>query len=90
MVNKLAGETSPYLLQHAHNPVDWQPWGPLALAQAKHVDRVMRGVLGKRRHAARAQRRVEVEARCHATELGLRPRTHIVAPMVHGANSSSP
>jgi uncharacterized protein YyaL (SSP411 family) len=39
MVNKLAGETSPYLLQHAHNPVDWQPWGPLALAQAKLLDR---------------------------------------------------
>ena len=25
--NRLAGETSPYLLQHAHNPVDWFPWG---------------------------------------------------------------
>ncbi|MCK7518830.1 MAG: thioredoxin domain-containing protein [Ignavibacteriales bacterium] len=25
--NRLAGETSPYLLQHAHNPVDWHPWG---------------------------------------------------------------
>ena len=39
MPNKLAGETSPYLLQHAHNPVDWQPWGPLALAQAQLLDR---------------------------------------------------
>ena len=29
--NRLAGETSPYLLQHAHNPVDWYPWGPEAL-----------------------------------------------------------
>ncbi len=33
--NRLAGETSPYLLQHAHNPVDWFPWGPEALAKAK-------------------------------------------------------
>jgi uncharacterized protein YyaL (SSP411 family) len=33
--NRLAGETSPYLLQHAHNPVDWYPWGPEALATAK-------------------------------------------------------
>ncbi|HEY7024326.1 MAG TPA: thioredoxin domain-containing protein [Candidatus Limnocylindrales bacterium] len=32
--NRLAGETSPYLLQHAHNPVDWYPWGPEALARA--------------------------------------------------------
>ena len=33
--NRLARETSPYLLQHKHNPVDWWPWGPDALAQAK-------------------------------------------------------
>ena len=33
------GETSPYLLQHAHNPVDWFPWGPDALARAKLLDR---------------------------------------------------
>ena len=32
--NRLAGETSPYLLQHKHNPVDWWPWGPAALAEA--------------------------------------------------------
>ena len=31
--NHLAGETSPYLLQHAHNPVDWYPWGEEALAR---------------------------------------------------------
>ena len=37
--NRLAGETSPYLLQHAHNPVDWYPWGPEALARAKADDR---------------------------------------------------
>src|SRR5712692_9257846 len=33
--NRLAQETSPYLLQHRHNPVDWWPWGPDALAEAK-------------------------------------------------------
>src|SRR6266705_4476682 len=33
--NRLAGETSPYLLQHAHNPVDWYPWGEEALQKAK-------------------------------------------------------
>jgi uncharacterized protein len=35
MPNRLAGETSPYLLQHAANPVDWYPWGEEALARAK-------------------------------------------------------
>jgi uncharacterized protein YyaL (SSP411 family) len=33
--NRLAGETSPYLLQHASNPVDWYPWGPEALEKAR-------------------------------------------------------
>ena len=33
--NRLAGETSPYLLQHKRNPVDWHPWGPEALAAAR-------------------------------------------------------
>ena len=37
--NRLIGETSPYLLQHAHNPVDWFPWGPEALARATLLDR---------------------------------------------------
>ena len=36
--NRLAGETSPYLLQHAHNPVDWYPWGEEALAAARERD----------------------------------------------------
>ncbi|MFL5676077.1 MAG: thioredoxin domain-containing protein [Chloroflexota bacterium] len=39
MPNRLAGETSPYLLQHANNPVDWYPWGPDALAAATLLDR---------------------------------------------------
>ncbi|HRI87446.1 MAG TPA: thioredoxin domain-containing protein, partial [Candidatus Hydrogenedentes bacterium] len=33
--NRLVNETSPYLLQHAHNPVDWYPWGEEALAKAR-------------------------------------------------------
>ena len=37
--NRLAGETSPYLLQHAHNPVDWYPWCAEALARARSEDR---------------------------------------------------
>ena len=37
--NRLAGETSPYLLLHAGNPVDWYPWGPEALALARREDR---------------------------------------------------
>ncbi len=37
--NRLAQETSPYLLQHAHNPVDWYPWGEEAFARARAEDR---------------------------------------------------
>jgi len=37
--NRLAQETSPYLLQHKHNPVDWWPWGPDALAEAKRSNK---------------------------------------------------
>ncbi|HXI11904.1 MAG TPA: thioredoxin domain-containing protein [Thermoanaerobaculia bacterium] len=39
MANRLADETSPYLLQHAHNPVDWYPWGPEALERARKEDK---------------------------------------------------
>src|SRR3954468_1711993 len=39
MPNRLAGETSPYLLQHQDNPVDWYPWGEEALARAKEEDK---------------------------------------------------
>jgi uncharacterized protein YyaL (SSP411 family) len=39
MPNRLADETSPYLLQHADNPVDWYPWGEEALAKAKTEDK---------------------------------------------------
>ena len=37
--NRLIDETSPYLLQHAHNPVDWHPWGPEAFAKAQAEDK---------------------------------------------------
>src|SRR5450830_1554150 len=37
--NRLAAATSPYLLQHKHNPVDWWQWGPEALAEAKRSNR---------------------------------------------------
>ena len=39
MPNRLADETSPYLLQHANNPVAWRPWGPEALAKAKRENK---------------------------------------------------
>ena len=41
MPNRLAEETSPYLLQHAENPVDWLPWGPEALERAHREDRAI-------------------------------------------------
>lgn len=37
--NRLSHEKSPYLLQHAHNPVDWYPWGEEALEKAKQEDK---------------------------------------------------
>ncbi len=39
MANALASETSPYLRAHAHNPVDWLPWGETALQRARELDR---------------------------------------------------
>ncbi|MCY3505678.1 MAG: thioredoxin domain-containing protein [Chloroflexi bacterium] len=39
MPNRLSGETSPYLLQHAENPVDWYPWGDEAFAKAREEDK---------------------------------------------------
>ncbi|MCX5689325.1 MAG: DUF255 domain-containing protein [Planctomycetota bacterium] len=38
MPNRLASQASPYLLQHANNPVDWWPWGPEAFAEARRRD----------------------------------------------------
>ena len=37
--NRLIHETSPYLLQHAHNPVDWRPWGDEAFDEARRLGR---------------------------------------------------
>lgn len=39
--NRLAGETSPYLLLHAHNPVDWYPWGPEAIEKARTENKLV-------------------------------------------------
>ncbi len=39
MSNRLISETSPYLLQHAGNPVDWYPWGEEALSRAVREDK---------------------------------------------------
>jgi uncharacterized protein YyaL (SSP411 family) len=39
MPNRLTNETSPYLLQHAHNPVDWYPWGPEAFEKARRENK---------------------------------------------------
>jgi uncharacterized protein YyaL (SSP411 family) len=39
--NRLEKETSPYLLMHAHNPVDWYPWGPEAFAKAKKENKLI-------------------------------------------------
>ena len=46
MTNRLAKETSPYLLQHAENPVDWYPWGDEAFALARE-SRQTRVALGR-------------------------------------------
>src|SRR3989304_2738369 len=39
--NQLIHESSPYLLQHAHNPVNWHPWGQQALDKAKHENKLV-------------------------------------------------
>src|SRR5213595_2176851 len=39
--NHLVHETSPYLRQHAHNPVDWYPWGPEAFAKARAENKLI-------------------------------------------------
>src|SRR5438132_10013871 len=41
MPNRLINETSPYLLQHAHNPVDWYAWSPEALERAAKEDKLI-------------------------------------------------
>ncbi len=41
MMNRLANSASPYLLQHAHNPVNWYPWGPEALQRARDENKLI-------------------------------------------------
>ena len=53
--NRLIHESSPYLLQHAHNPVDWFPWGDEAFAKAKAENKLVLVSIGyssRRRHTA--------------------------------------
>ena len=45
--NELINESSPYLLQHAHNPVNWHPWGEKALKKAKELNLTTVALLGK-------------------------------------------
>ena len=47
--NQLINETSPYLLQHAHNPVDWYPWGDEAFERAKAEDKPVLSASATRR-----------------------------------------
>ena len=44
--NHLNTETSPYLLQHAHNPVQWYPWGPQALEKAHRENKPISRSIG--------------------------------------------
>ncbi len=48
--NKLINEKSPYLLQHAHNPVDWYPWGLEAFARAASEDKPISLSIGYSRY----------------------------------------
>ncbi|OYX90992.1 MAG: hypothetical protein B7Y76_14805, partial [Sphingobacteriia bacterium 35-40-5] len=41
MSNRLKNQSSPYLLQHAENPVDWYPWGDEALAKARTENKLI-------------------------------------------------
>ena len=69
-MNRLAGETSPYLLQHAHNPVDWYPWGPEALAAARDGDKPIFLSIGYAAcHWCHVMERETVEDETVATEL---------------------
>jgi Protein of unknown function, DUF255 len=51
---RLAEEESPYLLQHAHNPVDWYPWGEEAFAKAKRENKPIFLSVGYSTYAARS------------------------------------
>ena len=77
MVNRLANATSPYLQQHAGNPVDWWEWGPDAFAEARRRDTPIFLSVG---YAACHW--------CHVRGLTLRNRRATVKPQVSGDVSS--
>ena len=73
--NRLGGETSPYLLQHAHNPVDWFPWGAEALARAQSADRPILLSIGYSAcHWCHVMERESFEDRATAAKIG---RAHV-------------
>ena len=80
--NRLANETSPYLLQHAHNPVDWFPWGTEALERARadwmsRSDTVSRADVASSRMRMRGsfRRTRAIATRCFSPPDSLMPRS---------------
>ena len=75
--NRLAGETSPYLLQHAHNPVDWYPWGDEALERARAEAKPIFLSIGYAAcHWCHVMERESFEDEATAAELNARLRGH--------------
>ena len=77
--NRLISETSPYLLQHAHNPVDWFPWGEEALRRAQEENRpILLSISYSSCHWCHVMEResFEDEGGKRILEAGVRPRRH--------------
>src|SRR5262252_7601869 len=71
--NRLARETSAYLRQHMHNPVDWHPWGPEALAKAQTEDKPLLVSIGYSAcHWCHVMERESFEDEATAAELNAR------------------
>jgi len=77
--NRLISEPSPYLLQHAHNPVDWFPWGEEALRRAQEENRpILLSISYSSCHWCHVMEResFEDEGGERILEAGVRPRRH--------------
>ena len=72
MSNHLADATSPYLLQHANNPVDWYPWGPDALDRARRDNRLILLSIGLIPWGASLRRQHVAHGHCRACGYDLR------------------
>ena len=70
MANHLTNETSPYLLQHVENPVDWHPWGEEALSLAKTENKPVLLSIG---YASSAQ----AQGQPHAFSRGIRTQQQV-------------